>query len=118
MCLEKILPGKPKWRKGYKAVQMVCNQYWGDFCGLHKTRKKGVWLNEEQFRDFPQQTQIGGIFGDTYPTGWHVFKEKNKALLWAKGVGSVVVDVKCRKPLAHGFQGLFEVGVFEEIMFL
>ena len=124
MCLEKLSPGLPKWKEGYKTMWQKEDGIYGEVKLRGKKRPEGRWIDESEFA-FSETKQIqtySPSCEQSYPRGWHVFKLLKDAKRWMEfpyiSSAYVVRKVKCRKPLAHGSQDCLEVGVFKEIMFV
>jgi len=117
MCLDRKGTFKP-CKVGYKVMLLVVdNQLVGEWQGLSKPRKLGVWLDESEFRIFDEEhlTTLRTWYSKSkYPIGWHIYNSVADAVeligYGSKEIvppGYTVVKVSVRNPVAVGYQGMF-----------
>jgi len=119
MCLDYTIEGKPDWKIGYKVMRQKDKHLYGEYRTEKLRRPIGKWLDEKNFQD-PFSSTLEFLYtknGIFYPKGWHVYESLKDIpiLLYSY---YVIRKVKCRQPLAQGYQKKSKVGIFKEIMFI
>ena len=109
MCLDYPVETKPV-KKGYKIFDISKNKLLPMLFGNNKRIVVGKWLNEKDYREFPETEGLYYTLSKygTYGTGFHVMHIKRKANSMAKNrMASVVREVLVEEPVAVGFQHLY-----------
>ena len=118
MCLERLDDFEP-CEVGYKVFRVQLAKLYGESCDLYHERNVNVWLNANQFGDSRRKYITMPDGRKRYPVGFHVFHTRKVAKEWIGGsLGYVIKKVKCKHPVATGYQYGEKVTVCKKIFII